>query len=344
MKKILAVSALSMAALAIVGCGKKEGQQNAQTIQEIQAVEGIPVKVEEAVLGTIRHIEKTSGTAEGFRQTYLANGMGGTLQNILVKTGQRVKDGEVVASMFFEDGSPRTVAQANYDYAERMYERVKRLSEEGAATQEQVEGARVQYENAAKGLKGARVAEFITAPFSGVVLEIYQSVGTKIDARTPIVHLADFSKIKIDAMVNELNINKYSAGQKAFVLVDDQDTIWGKAISVAVGAVAQTHSFRVTFEFPNPENKLKVGMFKEIFVIIEERKNAISVPIDVIVYRAGQPGIFVIKDGHSKLRHVEMGIKSGNNVEIKSGLKEGDEYVFAGMTLLSNGTKIKITE
>jgi RND family efflux transporter MFP subunit len=345
MKKFLTAGLVALAALATISCGKKEASQGKkQTIQEIQALEGIPVKIETVALETVRHIEKTSGTTEGIRQTYLANGMGGTLQKIHVKTGQRINENSVVATMYFEDGSPRTVEQANCDYAGRMYERVQKLYEEGAATQEQVEGARVQYENARKGLQGAKVAEFITAPFHGVVLEIYQSEGTKIAERTPIVHMADFSKIKIDAIVNELNINKYSNGQKAFVLTGEKDTLWGKVTSVAVGGIAQNHGFRVTFEFPNPQNLLKVGMFKEIYVIIEEKEDAVSVPIDVIVYKQGKPNVFVIKDGFAALRSVELGINSGSDVEIKSGLNEGEKFVVAGMTLLSDGSKIKVTE
>lgn len=343
--KISAFGAAAMAALMVCSCGKKEtAQEDTRTIQEIQAEEGIPVVVAAAETGTVRHIEKASGTAEGIRQTYLANGLGGTLQKISVKAGQRVKEGDIIARMFFEDGSPRTVAQANYDYAEKMYERVQRLQEEGAATQEQVEGARVQYENASKNLKGANVAEFVTAPFDGVVLEILASEGTKIDARTPIANMADYSKIKIDAMVNELNINKYSTGQKAFVLTGENDTLWGKATSVAVGGIAQIHSFRVTFEFPNPKNKLKVGMFKEIFVVIEEKTDAVSVPVDVVVYKEGRPGVFVINGDKAMLRPVEMGINSGSSIEIKSGVNAGEQFVVSGMSLLSNGVKVKITE
>ncbi|MDR0305046.1 MAG: efflux RND transporter periplasmic adaptor subunit [Chitinispirillales bacterium] len=336
---------VAAAAIALTSCGKKdEAKEKSQTIQEIQAVQGIPVTVSTAKKSVVRHVEKTSGTTEGIRQSYLTNAMSGTLQKISVKTGQRVKEGDVIASMYFEDGSPRSAAQANYDYAERMYERVRKLQEEGAATLEQIEGARVNYENALKGLKGANAAEFVRAPFDGVILEIYQSEGTKIDARTQIAHMADFSRIKVDAMVNELNINKYSNGQKAFVLVGDKDTLWGRATSVAVGGIAQNHGFRVTFEFPNPNNKLKVGMFKEIFVIIEEKTDAISVPIDVVVYKAGKPGVFVINGETAVLRQVEPGINSGSNLEIISGLKEKERFVVSGATLLSDGKKVNITE
>ena len=349
MKKILAFGAAALAVLTIIGCGKKDvSQEDTRTIQEIQAELGIPVRIAVAQESVIRHIERTSGTAEGIRQTILANPVGGTLQRISVRTGERVREGGVIASMFFEDGSPRSVAQAAYDHASRMFERVQRLHEEGAATQEQVEGARVQYENAVRNLRGANVAEFVRAPFDGVVLEIFQSEGSKISERTPLVNFADFSRIRINAWVNQLNINQYAIGQRAFVLVNgvgvEKDTLWGRATSVAVGGAAQNHSFRVTFEFPNPQNRLKVGMFKEIFVIIEERQNAISVPIDVIVYRAGRPGVYVVNHGRAMFREVELGINSGSLVEIRSGLSAGEQYVVAGTTLLSDDVRIRIVE
>ena len=348
--RILTFGAVALAALAMTACGKRDiSQEDTRTILEIQAEQGIPVRVAVAEANIIRHIERTSGTAEGIRQTILANGMGGTLQKVMFRTGQRVREGDVVARMHFDEGAPRTVAQANFDHAERMFERVQRLHEEGAATQEQVEGARVQYENARRSLRGANVAEFITAPFDGVVLEIFQSEGTKIGEKTPIVNFADFSRIKIDAWVNQLNINQYSVGQRAFVLTNGvgnvtRDTLWGRATSVAVGGAAQNHAFRVSFEFPNPHNKLKVGMFKEIFVIIDERANAVSVPIDVIVYREGRPGVYVINADKAEFRPVELGINSGSMVEIISGVNPGEQYVVAGTTLLSSGAKVRITE
>ena len=350
MKKNLVFAAVAAAAFVMLGCGKKDASQaDTRTILEIQAAEGIPVRIAVAETGVIRHIERTSGTAEGIRQTILANPVGGTLQRIAVRTGQRVNEGGVIASMYFEDGSPRSVAQAAYDHAARMYERVQRLQEEGAATLEQVEGARVQYENAVRNLRGANVAEIVRAPFSGVVLEIFQSEGSKISERTPLVNFADFSRIKIDAWVNQLNINQYSVGQRAFVMTNGvgavtRDTLWGRATSVAVGGAAQNHAFRVSFEFSNPHNKLKVGMFKEIFVIIDERQNAVSVPIDVIVYREGRPGVYVINGDRAEFRVVEMGINSGNMVEVKSGLNAGEQFVVAGASLLSDGIKVKITE
>jgi RND family efflux transporter MFP subunit len=343
MRRFYVLVIVAMTAIMLMSCGRGDAGIE-MTIQELQAIHGIPVRVEVAQKGVVRHIEKVSGTAEGINQSYLSNPQGGTLQRVAVRTGQRVREGDIIAAMFFEDGSPRSVAQASYDHAARMYERAQRLQEEGAATQEQVEGARVQYENAKRGLRGAHTAEFVRAPFDGVVLEIFQSEGTKIDARTQIAQMANFSRIKIDAMVNQLNINKYARGQDAFVLVNGQDTLWGKVTSVAVGGSAHNHAFRVTFEFPNPQNKLKVGMFKEVFVVIEEKKDAVSVPIDIVAYRAGIPTIYVIEEETAVLREIVPGINSGSDIEIISGLSDGERFVIAGASLLSDGVKVNIVE
>jgi RND family efflux transporter MFP subunit len=343
MKKFMNICALIALSLAVLGCGKGAEQERTMTIQDIQAIEGIPVRVKTATLGTIRHIERTSGTAEGARQSMVSNGPGGTLQRIMVRPGDRVREGEVIAQMHFDDGSPRTVAQASFDHAERTYERVQRLFEEGAATQEQIEGARVQYENARRGLRGANVAEFITAPFAGVVLETFSAAGTRISGGTNIANIADFSTVRFDARINQMNIGNYAVGQRAFTLVDS-DTVWGRAVSVAIGADAGTHSFRVRFEFPNPAQLLRVGTFKEIFVITQERQNAISIPIEVVVYRGGQPGVYIVENGKAVYRPIKMGILSGGDIEVVSGINEGDVVVIAGKTLLSDGSIVNIRE
>ncbi|MCL2843857.1 MAG: efflux RND transporter periplasmic adaptor subunit [Chitinivibrionia bacterium] len=341
MKKLTKICALVALSLLILGCGRAAEQERAMTIQEIQAIEGIPVRVKGATLQTIRRIERTSGTAEGLRQSMVSNGPSGTLQRIMVRPGDRVREGEVIAQMFFEEGAPRTVAQANFDRAEATYNRVQRLFEEGAATQEQIEGARVQFEDARRSLRGANVAEFITAPFAGVVLETFSAVGTRISGGTNIANIADFSTVRFDARINQMNIGSYAVGQRAFTLVES-DTVWGRATSVAVGADAQTHSFRVRFEFPNPRQLLRVGEFKEIFVITQERQNAIAVPIEIVVSKSGVQGVYVVENQTAVFRPIEMGILSGSDVEVVSGLQEGDVVVIAGMTLLSDGVKVNV--
>jgi RND family efflux transporter MFP subunit len=350
MRRFNVLTIIAMTAIVLMSC-KKGDTETEQTIQELQAIHGIPVKVEVAQKGVVRHVEKVSGTAEGINQSYLSNPQGGTLQRIAVRTGQRVSEGDIIAVMFFEDGSPRSVAQASYDHASRMYERVQLLREEGAATQEQVEGARVQYENARRGLRGASVAEFVRAPFDGVILEVFETEGTKIDGRTQIASMADFSRIRIDAMVSQLNINRYQVGQDAFVFANgmDSDTLWGKVTNVAAGGSVHSHTFRVGFEFPNQENKLMVGMFKEIFVVIKENAEAISVPVDVVTYVGQNPAVFVIVESEGEnelpiavLREVELGINSGSDLEIISGIQEGERFVVTGASLLSDSVKVNI--
>ena len=344
MRRLIRLGALLALFLTAVSCGRGDNaHEGPTTIQEIQAMRGIPVRVETVTPETIRHIERTSGTAEGIRQSMVSNGAPGTIQRIIVRPGDRVRQGQTIAQMFFEDGSPMTVARANFDLAANTFERVRQLNELGAATREQLEGAEVQLENARRSLGGARVAEFLTAPFAGVVLETFSAAGTRIGPGTNIANIADLSTIRIDARVNQLSIGRYAVGQNAFVLVEN-DTVWGKATSVAIGADASNHSFRVRFEFPNSQQLIRVGTFKEIFVVTQERKNAIGVPIDIVVQRGGQQGIYVVENEIAHFRPVEMGILSGSNVEIVSGLNDGDVVVIAGMTLLSDGLRVNIRE
>lgn len=327
-------------ALLIAGCAKEEAAPS-KTIQEIQAEKGIPVTTEAVSQGLIRHVESSNGILEGIQQTVLANGAGGTVRSINVKVGQKIRKGATVARMEFDEGSPVVVAQSNYDYAKNLYERVKKLHTEGAVSKEQVEGAKVQYENAKRSLGQARVAEYITSPFNGTVLEIFETKGSKVSSKTPLVKVADLNRIKVQMQINESAINSFKVGQAAFIEMDN-DTLWGKVDRTALSANGMTHSFRVTASFDNPDDLLKSGMFKNIYVVVDQKENALKVPFEVVSFEGDRTYIFVAEGSEAVKREVELGIRNGTEFEIISGVEPGEEVIITGLSRISNGSKINV--
>ena len=206
------------AALILIGCnGRKKEMEASKTIQQIQNEKGIPVTVGNIGSGVIRRIERSKGTLQGAVEATLANGMGGTVSDIKVTVGDYVKKDNILAVMDIDGGSPMDVAQSAFEYAEKAYERAQKLQVQGAISKEQVDGARVQYENAKRSLGQATVGVNVTAPFSGTVVEVYETEGSKIGAKTRVVKIADLSKMEIQLQVNEEAIRYYKKGQKAFL-------------------------------------------------------------------------------------------------------------------------------
>lgn len=329
-----------LGAMIFVGCSPKS-EDPGKTIPEIQAQEGVPVSVMIAKPTEISHIEIGNGTIKGGQQTMLANAIGGTVGSIRVKVGQYVKKGAVVATMVIDGGSPIDVASSNYNYAKKLYNRAVDLQKEGAVSQEQVEGAKTQYEAAKIKLGQAKVGVNITAPFAGKILEIYQTKGSKIKEKSPVVKIANLQRAQIEMQVNERAINDYKVGQKAFVEVGN-DTVTGIVKRVALSANEYNHSFKVTIELGNRKGLLTSGMFKNVSVIIDRKDDALVVPFEVVKFEDNRTFLYVVDGDKAVERDVETGIRQDNNLEITEGLSDGDRVVVMGSSLITDGTKIKV--
>jgi membrane fusion protein (multidrug efflux system) len=91
---------------------------------------------------------------------------------------------------------------------------------------------------------------------------------------------------------------------------------------------------------PNPEHKLRPGLFATLKVEIASREGALMVPEDAIVY--GRDGVFVwrIVDGQAVQTPVELGIRQPGRVELRTGVKAGDRVVSAGTHKLREGSAV----
>lgn len=331
------------ATLMFTGCsGQKKSEEASKTIQQIQDEKGIPVTTSQIGQGVIRRIERSKGTLQGVAEAVLANGMGGTLKKITVNVGNTVNKDDVVAVMEIDGGSPVDVAQSAFEYAQKAYERAKKLQDKGAISKEQVDGARVQYEDAKRNLGQATVGVNVKAPFKGMVIEIYESEGSKIGEKTPIVKIADLSTMEVQMQVNELAIDLYKKGQKAFLLIEN-DSIWGAIDRIALGANGFAHSFNVTARFPNQKYRLKPGMFKQIYTIVEEKENTLYVPIETVNFdQNNKPYIFCINNGKAVKKNITIGITNDYFYEIVQGCTVNDQIIISGHTLLQDGKKVNI--
>ncbi|HEX3019888.1 MAG TPA: efflux RND transporter periplasmic adaptor subunit [Chitinispirillaceae bacterium] len=341
--KRIALTIIAPAALMLAGCNNQKTVTEApKTIQQIQTEKGIPVTTAKIGQGVIRRIERSNGTLQGEVEATLANGMGGTVKDIKVSVGDIVNKNDIVAVMEIDGGSPIDVAQSAFEYAQKAYERATKLQAQGAISKEQVDGARVQYENAKRSLGQATVGVNVTAPFTGVVLEIYESEGSKIGEKTRLVKIADISNLEIEMQVNEQSINFYKKGQKSFLLMES-DTVWGSIDRIALGANGLAHSFKVTVRFPNQKKQLKPGLFKQVYTIVSEKSNVLYVPIEAVNFtQDNEPYLFSVINGKAVKKVVALGINTGYFYEIIQGCSADDTIIMSGLTMIQDGSHVNV--
>ena len=217
------------------------------------------------------------------------------------------------------------------------------------------------------------------APIDGIItsLRIEEGevaiIGTMNNPGTVLLTLADLSVMEVEVEVDETDVIGVHLGQEANIRVDAFPSVTFKGQVTEVGSSAlQTSSlaasastqeakdFKVVVTLADPPQRLKPGLSASADIITAEKKNALFVPIAALVLRekpaegsapgakpVEEEGVYVVENSRVKFQPVVKGIAGGMNMEIVSGLAEGQEIVsgpYSALRELKDGVLIKAEE
>jgi len=177
----------------------------------------------------------------------------------------------------------------------------------------------------------------VTAPFSGIITKRFADTGALIQAGTasdtqamPLVELAEDSLLRLDFPVPESVVPEIHRGVPVEVTVDAlHETFPGKITRYSGRVDVSTRKMRTEVEVPNPDGRLTPGMYATVRLVLEQSKNALTVPLQAVT--SGQKPTVVVLNGDQRLeqREVALGLETANKVEIRSGLAD-NELVLVG--------------
>ncbi|MBH0087002.1 efflux RND transporter periplasmic adaptor subunit [Psychrobacter sp. SCQQ22] len=191
----------------------------------------------------------------------------------------------------------------------------------------------------------------IRAPISGTVVSITTEQGTTVNASQTaptLVTLADLSTVRINAQISEADVINVNAGMSAYFNIignpDKQYDATLTAIEPAPEEISETSSTDAAIyyvgyvEVPNPERLFRIDMTAQIYIIIDQAKDALLVPSAAIQERPAKDQtegeaktskiVRVLNDdGTVEPRTVEVGIDNRVNAQILSGLEEGEKVI-----------------
>jgi len=286
------------------------------------------------------------GTFDAMHQNNVAAEGSGKLTQLLIKEGDRVSKGQVIAELDDElislqiETAKLNIAQLKNDNA-----RFANLRKEQAVSSMEAEKmelalktAEVQLKQLQKQLRGTKVL----APFSGVVTKKMADLGSMVMPGTPIVELTDISELKLTISVPERDVLKFKKGQKVLVGVDAQDkNVSGSIYSISVQADA-LHNFKVQVLVRNTATEpILAGMYGTVLLDNNEKITALAVPRKALVGSTKNPKIYVVRAGKARLIPFSAGTSDGNYLEVLSGLTSSDEIVVKGQVNLEDKMNIK---
>ncbi|MDX2036993.1 MAG: efflux RND transporter periplasmic adaptor subunit [Isosphaeraceae bacterium] len=309
----------------------------------------------DAVLGTVTQIrrprrESAVGTIRAVHEAVVASKILARVEEVRVKAGQEVKQGDVLVVLDkadlksrIEQGlSAETAAKAKFDQAELELARAERLRARESITQSELDQAstamkssRAELERARQSVEEARIIEAyatIRAPMSGRVIDKKVNAGDTVTPGQMLLTMYDPSRMQMIATVRESLAMELKVGQSVPARLDSLGYDCAATVSEIVPeAQAESRSFQVKVTGECPPNVYS-GMFGRIFIPLEDEEVLVVPP--AAIRKVGQLDEVdvVAHDDIIQRRSIQVGRKLEQGVEVLSGLKAGERVV------LSKGT------
>ena len=215
----------------------------------------------------------------------------------------------------------------------------------GAIAQEKL--AEAQIDQAQAELRELRVRldnTRILAPISGLVGKRHLDNGALVNPSMPVVSLVDLSTMVMEINAPEKDLVKIRAGLEANIVLDayPEQKFKGRVIRLSPILDPATRTGSVEIEVPNPKMMLKAEMFARVELDLGTRHNTLLVPREALVSHDQQRGVFKIQDDIARFQPVDAGVTQGGDVEVISGLKEGEAVITLGVNLVKNGDKVQL--
>jgi len=361
MKRILLAAFLAAPLLFSGGCSEKAGPAGEPGRRTITGVETAA-----ASLRTMPEEISAPGTVKALRIGAVSSKAMGTVTSMTVREGQRVKKGQTLLTIDDSDIAEKAAAaeaglkEARYglesarktaELAEATYQRYSKLFEANALSRQEFEGITLQRDTAALNLAAmeetvkraeAAAAEArvyrgyakVAAPFDGVVSEKRIEVGSMAAPGVPLIIIEDDSAFVLEASLDGRHAGYVRAGTGISA------TISGRQYPATVTEVVPsidpaTRTFLVKASIKG--EGLRTGLYAKVAVPGAPRRSLV-VPASSIVARGQLTGVYTVDDrGVVSYTLVRAGARRGDEVEILSGLREGDRIISKGTASAFDG-------
>lgn len=348
MKKILYI----IIGVAVIGLGayilnKNKEKNEAETAVVSQKNTAVAVRIATVKNEVPNTDYVANGTFEPSQQLEFPAENNGRVVRVLVDEGDAVRKGQVLAVI---KGDQLNIelqnAQAAYQNALTDSQRYENAFKTGGVTKQQLDQAKLALVNAKARLAQTRIQlgdASIKSSINGIVNKRNIEPGSVVAPGTVLFELVNVSTLKLRVTVSEQQVASLQLGSTvpvtASVFPDKQLT--GKITFIAPKA-DESLNFPVEIEIANNQgNDIKAGMYGTALFGKGKAEPAVTtIPRVAFVGGVGNNQVFVVENNIAKLVKVTSGRIFGEEVEVLSGLKEGDTVVTSGQINLQDGTPV----
>lgn len=326
------------------GESSKEGKEKGgdEIVLEPEQAARFGLKTQKVQPGSFNNIVKVSGQfVDSPESSSMATSPTAGIITLApgIEPGRQVSRGTLIATVKAQavsGGDANAAAAAAMNAAKKEMERLKPLHEAGIVSTSQWNAAVAAYNTARAAYSPAASGGRIVAPSNGVIGELLVKSGQFVETGAPVASIGSAQRLTLRADVPQRYYNRLASFTGATIRMPGSDDavdirdLHGQRVASATGGAARAGYTPIYFTVNN-NGTLVPGSGVEVFLQAEPREGVIVVPVGAVTEQQGQYFVYVKvdKEGYNKIP-VTLGDSNGMLVEIKSGLKPGQEVVTAG--------------
>ncbi len=313
------------------------------------------VTVVTAKAASFVHFLELQGDVQTKQNVLIYPEMAGTLQRVLVKEGQQVRKGQLLATID-DGGMSSQVSQLKTQaaLAKTTYERQKSLWDQKIGSEIQFLQAKSNYEateNAVKQAQSQLGKSTIRAPFSGIIDDVIKDQGTVVSPGpgAEVFRIVNLSDMYIEVDVPESYLSEIKKGKKAIVYFPVLgDTITSEVRETGNFINPSNRAFTVEIAVPNKKGNIKPNLTAKVSINDYSSENAITIPQSIISENAdGEQYVYVATAADENTavvnrKIVTTGKTQGSIVEVLTGVTDGDQLVKEGARSVKDHQTLEI--
>ena len=245
-------------------------------------------------------------------------------------------------------------SQSNLERSRNLFARnlIARQALDDAEARNDAALAQVDLARAQAAQSSARLEELrinlsnprILSPVDGFVGSRRLDPGAFVGTNSSFLSVVDIHFVRLVANIVEKDIRRIVVDMPAQVEVDAYpgEVFQGRVARLAPVLDPATRTAEMEVEVPNPQSRLKPGMYARVQFVVAERADALTVPRNALVDVEGTRGVFVVDGKTARFTPVQTGIVDGEAVEIKEGLADNTPVITLGSASLRDGDPIVI--
>jgi membrane fusion protein (multidrug efflux system) len=297
------------------------------------------------------------GTLVAIRAVALASEVPGTVKRIGFESGAFVRRGDVLVELDKStEEAQLAAARADAELAKANLERTRTLRKSDYTSPADLDAAEARAKQTSANvaqLQAIIAKKTIRAPFDGRVAIKQVELGQVLASGSPITSLQSIHPIYADFWMPQQALAELTVGMRARLRTDVfPKQVWeGQVETINPEVDVSTRNVRIRATFPNPDGRLRPGMFANVEVLSNDKYRVLLIPSTAVVYAPYGDSVFAIEEkkdpaGKASLvahqKFVRLGDRRGDLVSVVSGLAVGDTIVSSGAFKLRNGLPVVV--